>query len=64
MQIEDKYFDTFMTLINSLKDGIVKNIHINENNSHIEAKDYFQDNIKSAMNDIENQKSKILRVVE
>lgn len=64
MQIEDKHLDTFMILISSLKEGIVKSIHVDESNSHKEAKEYFQSSIKSAMEDIETGKSNILRVVD
>jgi len=56
MQIEDKYLDTFLTLINSLKDGMVKHIHIDENNSDKEVRDYFQSSLAA----IENGKTKLI----
>ena len=45
MQIEDKYLSTFLTLVNNLKDGMVKSIHIDETHSYKEDKDYFQSSL-------------------
>ena len=45
IQIEDKYLDTFLTLVNSLKKGIVKNIHIDENKQNKQAKEYFHSSL-------------------
>ena len=52
IQVDDRYFDSFLALVNNLKDGMVKSVKIdNESLSHIDQhyemnKSYFQNALK------------------
>ena len=52
IQVDDRYFDSFLALVNNLKDGMVKSVKIdNEALSHIDQqyeinKSYFQNALK------------------
>lgn len=67
-QIEDSKLDTFLTLIDNLKDGMVKNLVIKQDELDDETKDYMQteqfqkdkDCIQKSLKDIKSGKTKTL----
>lgn len=56
IQIEDRYVDTFLTLVSNLKEGMIQNIQIDENLLFETNKTHFQ----KALKDIENNTVELL----
>lgn len=56
IQIEDRYLDTFLTLVSNLKEGMIQNIQIDEQLLFETNKTYFQ----HALNEIENDTIQLL----
>lgn len=56
LEIEDSSLDMFLSLINSLKDGIVKNFKIKEDDSFDETQMYFQ----KCLEEIDNSETELL----
>ena len=54
LQIDEKNFETFMTIIKNLKNGMIKNLEIKDNDFE-ESKLYF----KQCLEDIESNKTKL-----
>ena len=56
IQVDDRYFDAFLSLVDNLKDGMVKSVKIDDkalvgiNQQHEINKNYFQ----NAIEDVEN----------
>ncbi|WP_198305393.1 hypothetical protein [Arcobacter vandammei] len=55
LEIDDNNFETFMTIIKNLKNGMIKNVEVKDN-SFEERKLYF----KECLEDIENGKTELL----
>lgn len=55
LQIDDSNFETFMTIIKNLKNGMIKNLEVKDS-SFEETKLYF----KECLEDIENGKTELL----
>lgn len=65
LQIEENKLDLFLTIIGNLKDGIVKNLTIyNEDDflSHEDTKKFHEEkrDLQKTLDDIENKKTEIL----
>lgn len=56
LEIEDSSLDMFLSLINSLKDGIIKNFKIEEDDSFYETQMYFQ----KCLEEIDNSETELL----
>ncbi|QHG91753.1 hypothetical protein CVO_07910 [Sulfurimonas sp. CVO] len=56
LEIEDKSLDAVLTLIHSLKKGMIKKYEIKEDGSFCETKAYFQ----NAYNEIKEGKAKLV----
>lgn len=62
LQIDDKYFDSFLALINNLKEGMVKGVKIDTetllatDKQHEINKNYFQ----NALHEVEKDATKIV----
>ncbi|MCT7534506.1 hypothetical protein N5T95_03095 [Aliarcobacter cryaerophilus] len=54
LQIDEKIFETFMTIIKNLKNGMIKNLEIKDNDFE-QSKLYF----KQCLEDIESNKTKL-----
>ncbi|MCT7433530.1 hypothetical protein [Aliarcobacter cryaerophilus] len=54
LQIDEKNFETFMTIIKNLKNGMIKNLEIKDNDFE-QSKLYF----KQCLEDIESNKTKL-----
>ncbi|MCT7527999.1 hypothetical protein N5T79_02510 [Aliarcobacter cryaerophilus] len=54
LQIDEKNFETFMTIIKNLKNGMIKNLEIKDNDFE-QSKLYFN----QCLEDIENNKTKL-----
>lgn len=51
IQVEDRYVDTFLTLISNLKEGMIQNIQIDEKLLFESNKAHFQCALKEIEND-------------
>jgi hypothetical protein len=52
INIEDKYLDSFLIIINSMKDGMIKNFNIIDNDTTLKNKTL--EDIKNGLEDIKN----------
>ena len=73
LQIEDNKLDTFLLVLNSLKDGLIKSCTINDEDkldsqtlSYMKTKQFQKDRIyfKECLDDIESEKSESLNEEE
>ena len=56
IEVQDQYLETFLTLISSLKEGMIQNVQIDENVLFETNKSYFQ----HALKEIENNTVQLL----
>lgn len=59
LQIDDSNFETFMSIVKNLKNGMIKNLEVRDGDFE-ETKLYFQE----CLEDIENTKTKLLTQYE